>query len=263
MSSPTAEPNSLPRYVAIVDTNVLVDLYTPTDLLKTYGSSKWEGVDSTDSVYRRSRARESLLFALYLHESRATTLSLHDEPIAKLIERVPPRPDEIEGALPSIAPVPREPTGETVFASNFLRVFLHFVKSTLLSRWDDKSSLEAGAQSGNRADVALLWMAYGHGSTLVTNEGNASTSRPNSRSLRAKGERVGVRVKTPLEFVPPTFDFDRAIDRFFAALYAKAPAYIAGDDVTEEFMAYMSGYYRHVLLGETRGRSRVAVSVSR
>lgn len=244
------EPDALPRYLAIVDTNVLVDLYTPTDLLRAYASKSPEDLDDRNCVYRRARVRESMLFALYLHESGATTLSLHDEPLAKLVELVPPRPDEREGSPESVAPVTRERSGEEIFASNFLRVFLHFVKSTLLSSWDDKASLEARSQRGNRADVALLWLAYGHGSTLVTNEGNASTSRVNPRSLRAKGERVGVRVKTPLDFVPSTFDFDRAIDRFLASWYANAPAYIAGDDVTEEFMAYMSGYYRHVLLGD-------------
>ena len=226
------------RYAAIVDTNVFVDLYTTVDLERTYAAPDWHGVDDRESAYRRSRARDALIFALYLHEIGASTWSLRTEPSA-ILERVAP---------------PKMGSIKTATTTNFLRVFLHFVKTTLLSRWDDRTPIAADGLRGNNADLALLWMASENATTLVTNEGNATiAAKPDS--LRAKGALVNVRVVTPREFVPLSFDADRAIARFFQRYRDEAPAYFARSSRTRKFMLHMLGFYRHVLLGVTEGRA--------
>ena len=268
MSSPTG-PNALPHYEAIVDTNVLVDLYTPTDLMRAYASKSREELDEPDCVYRRARVREAMLFALYLHETGATTWSLHHEPIEMLRTFAPPPPDDDEGESEGVAePDTRTRHGganveivrdsDAIFASDFLRVFLWFVKERLLSGWDGRIDEARDSLRGNHADAELIRVAHDHGAVLVTNEGNA-TKKPKRDSLRVKGELVGVRVNTPREFVPSTFDADRAIARFFDAFRAEAPAYIAGRRDVAGWVGFLMRYYRHVLLGETEGRARVAV----
>jgi hypothetical protein len=250
----------LPRYHAIVDTNVLVDLYTPRDLMRAYAAKLPEDL----CIYRRARVREAMLFALYLHETRGTTWSLHHEPVEMLRTFAPPLPDEDEGETEGASePDTRARHGganveiirdsDDIFSSSFLTVFVWFVKEHLLSGWDDKSPAEPGALRSDDADLGLLWMAHDHGAVLVTNEGNA-TKKPKPDSLRVKGELVGVRVNTPREFVPSTFDADRAIASFFEAFRAEAPAYIAGRKDVAGWVGFLLRYYRHVLLGETEGR---------
>lgn len=54
-----------PRVSAILDTNVLMDLYSCHELIRTYDQA---GITahSREAVYRRARARGALLLAVFL-----------------------------------------------------------------------------------------------------------------------------------------------------------------------------------------------------
>ena len=62
------EPSQL---LAVVDTNVLLDIYSCHDVSNSYEQGAQIDteafVDSGEAVYRRARARESLILAMYFH----------------------------------------------------------------------------------------------------------------------------------------------------------------------------------------------------
>ena len=73
---------------AVMDTNVLVDIFSCVDLERE--ARKAEDPGSSASVYRRARVRESLVLAWWLHEHHATTWGLEFELRRQLAALVPP-----------------------------------------------------------------------------------------------------------------------------------------------------------------------------
>jgi hypothetical protein len=69
-----------PGLVAVVDTNVLVDLYSCSDLLKEYESlgqaDLAQAMRTPKAVWRRARARESLFLGWCFHTVEARTFHL-------------------------------------------------------------------------------------------------------------------------------------------------------------------------------------------
>ena len=108
-------PDGRPPYsesqdlLAVVDTNVILDVVSLHDLSQTYERLGADGVDTPDAVYRRSRARESLLLAIYFHKAKAVTYSLHSEPVAILTTKV-------------------DPTSEDALETHYTKLFIHFVR---------------------------------------------------------------------------------------------------------------------------------------
>ena len=107
--------------IAVVDTNVLLDIYSCHDLVGSFDlahQSLGDGVLGDPSfLYRRERARSSLLLAVYLDRIKATTCSLNAEPIAMMLRSAPP----MGGGLD--------------LRSDFTTFVVYFVKDHVLSDW--------------------------------------------------------------------------------------------------------------------------------
>src|ERR1700722_12729673 len=109
-------PPREPRFVAVVDTNVFLDIYSCHDLAGTYDRVGAAGVDSPEALYRRARARESLLLAMYLHRIGANVFGLGAEILAKLQANVDP-------------PVRHR------FEPTFTRLMANFIMVRVLNGW--------------------------------------------------------------------------------------------------------------------------------
>ncbi len=225
-----------PNALAIVDTNVFLDVYSCNDLAGLYNDPSWNAaLDEHPALYRRARARDSLLLAMHLHEQGATTNGLHSEQLARL-EAVSP------------------PAGESL-SSHYTHIFIHFVKDHVLPGWDAQIPTTPDGFTSNKADAALLSAARIHGLPLITNEG-FTPAGIESKGLRKRAAAEGVWVGTPREFlVQRDFDEASAIEGFLARFRAHAPAYVASRrDRSGEVLSWVLGYFRHVLRGETEGR---------
>ena len=98
-----------------LDTNVLLEIFSIHDLVNKYDEIGGANVDASALVFRRARARESLLLAMHLNATNACTFSLDHEFKKLLLARVPPA------------------TGQ--FTSHFTTWFVNFVTERLLPSW--------------------------------------------------------------------------------------------------------------------------------
>ena len=138
--------------IAVLDTNVILDILSCHDLMQEYEELGEGAVDQEPMVYRRARARESLLLCMHLHGSWSDTLSLH-EALDQLMAKAPP------GQL------------ATSFETAFTTIFIWFVKDYVLPRWEMLVPTKAGTEKGSAADRAYVELAKAGGLPLVTNEG--------------------------------------------------------------------------------------------
>jgi hypothetical protein len=138
--------------MAVLDTNVFLDIYSCHDATETYDALyRTKGIAAIDElpvVYRRARARESLLLAALFNKMNATTFSLHAEPIALLTKNAPP----------TLA-------GGVSLASDFTTVFIYFVKDYVLPGWNATMPTEPGTAAGTDADRLLVEIAREHNVT--------------------------------------------------------------------------------------------------
>lgn len=94
------------KIVAVVDTNVLVEVHSVHDVTDAR---------PRDEAKRWANARDSLLLAIHFHETRATTYSIHE--IAEVMQaRVPPTVRTPEGL--------------------FAGLVAHFVADRVLNGWN-------------------------------------------------------------------------------------------------------------------------------
>jgi hypothetical protein len=76
----------------VIDTNVLLDLYSCHDfeaVVVKHGADL-VAISHPDTIYRRARAREAVILAVYLDRIEATTLSLQHEALDLIQRHVPP-----------------------------------------------------------------------------------------------------------------------------------------------------------------------------
>jgi hypothetical protein len=149
----TATSTPQPKFVAVVDTNVILDTHSVHDVMGAY-DKRFSDRDAPELVFRRGRARESLLAMIYLNKIKATTFSLHSELLDQLTKVAPP-----------------DATPGTVFEADFTRMFIWFVKDYVLPDWDSQVATKPGGERANAADAALVEAAKEFGVPLITNEG--------------------------------------------------------------------------------------------
>ena len=86
------------KVVAVLDTNAFLDVYSCHDVLRDYEALYTNlgqaAAEDPKCVYRRARARESLLLAIYLHQLQGATVTLQDELLKQLEGAAPPRTPE-------------------------------------------------------------------------------------------------------------------------------------------------------------------------
>lgn len=109
-----------------LDTNGFLDMLSNRDLTRAYEKPGFD-VESPEAVFRRARARESILCACYFNEVGATTHVLKDEVLAQLEKMGPPEND----------------SAETYHTTQVI----HFVNDYVLHRWSVRAlaSSMAGA----------------------------------------------------------------------------------------------------------------------
>jgi hypothetical protein len=241
--------------IAVLDTNVIADIYSVHDLIDRFEAIR-DGrdvaeldLDAPSLVYRRARARESLLLAMYLDRIGAATFSLHSELLALFDEKVP---DDAKA-----------PPG-TDYRSDYTRMFLHFVHDQLLPGWESQIPSDPDEHEANDADQALVDKARALGVPLITNEGFSETGyRVGKIAKRAKAAQVAC--FHPRAFYEGTIDEAGEIGAFLQRFRTEAPKYIearrraVGPDATRELLQLVIGTYRLFLLGETDGRGIVRV----
>jgi hypothetical protein len=223
---------------AILDTNVVLEIYSIHDLFEAYDRTGADDVDAPELVFRRARARDSLLLAMYFHATRAKTVALPQEFQRILTGRVPPEASEDA-------------------RWHFTWLFWTFVHKQVLSGW--KSNTVPGSDDGlrgNKCDDRLVQIASDNSLPLITCEGMTIDGVVDAK-IRKKATAAGVPVFTPREFWQGRLNAKEAI-KFFGQRFDKgAPRYIRGSRspaVTAESMNVLRGAYQHVLLGETEGR---------
>jgi hypothetical protein len=276
-SAPSSQETP-PNAVAIVDTNVFLDIYSCHDAIIAYNSVYAEvgrvAVDHPKVVYRRARARESLLLALHLNKIGASTFTLQSEAMDKLELNAPPTA-----------------VGGVRWETDFTSFMIHFMKDYLLASWtpyfatpkagweefvsDDLLSPELRTPrhpelttpTGTNADTFHIACAKEHGIPLITNEGFSETGYKPGKIVR-RAAREGVRGLLPRDFYAGHINEADEIDAFLNRFRDEAPKYLDahwqkhGKDAADEVLGLIYGQYRLFLRGEAEGRDtpvRVAV----
>jgi hypothetical protein len=238
-----------PDYTALLDTNVVLDIYTTRDLEREYERPEGPDVDGADAVYRRARARESLLLAMYFNQRKALTYGLHHESLREVVRASPP-------------------TQQSDLSTHYTTFFVHFVHEELLPHWRDtwEDHNDEGLM-GTECDDRLLTLAEAHSLPIITNEGftPAGPSECKARSLRSRAKARGLAIYSPREFWAGKLDEEAAIQAFLDQFRQQAPRHIRSHPfpkTAEDSLTTIYGYYLHVLLGVTEGRaSLVQVAV--
>jgi hypothetical protein len=169
----------------IVDTNVLLQLYSVHDLTAAYARADSES-DSA-FVHRRERTRDALLFALLCDSEGLATGSLRNEPIRQLTSNAPPEGQDFE----------------TVYT----QLFIWFIRDHVLTNWVPGfiREIDDTAMRGDACDDEYLALARNNELPLITDEGNTEAglrevTRNGKRNLRGRAHDAGISVFTPGEF---------------------------------------------------------------
>jgi hypothetical protein len=215
----------IPRISAVLDTNVMLEIYACHDLLEAHDAATARFKASPDLhtplgdldvafdpkvQARLKRARESLFLAMHLHRTRATTFSLRGE---------------LESKLEQVVPV--DPVGSDARRQLFTGTFVHFAHEGLFPGWNPVFEGVAGPQAGSDADRALLRFAKAGNLTLITNEGRLADGGVDwsPRKIPAQAKAMGVRACTPGEFHGDV-DIQAERDAFATRFQAAATAYV-------------------------------------
>ena len=237
-------------FTAVLDTNVLVEMYAGSDVFATYQklSVTLETLDDEAAVKRRARARNSLLLADYLHKQRAKTYGLHSERVSIITRCVPPKPTEPATSKDDAA----------IAAYNLLITtkMVHVVKDRIFDRWTHHLPKKPDGHRATAADDALVVAAQKYQVVLITNE---------KTELPHKGKNVGVTVMTPREFLVGKIDDAQAAGDILNRYCRAAEKYLeelAGEerDRERDHLLTVMGYLEHILLGRTNGRDPVVVT---
>jgi hypothetical protein len=253
-----------PPPIAILDTNVYIDIHSAHRLFGAFACALEKGdtaiaaVDDSEMVFRRVRARESLLLALYLNKIGAVTWSLGPEALSKLIECVP---HEVETEVQLMA------LWHTYLAIRFVKPLL--LPNWLLSGVDPDAGWQTHLSklyvdsskwpepTGSAADAFLISCAKRTGLPLISSEG-LRVSGYGVSDIAKRGKREGVQVLFPKQFYAGKVDEAAEIDAFLRRFDEHAPKYLDQDPSARDQLDEMRGTLHHVLLGHTAGRTAPA-----
>jgi hypothetical protein len=217
-------------YAAVVDTNVLLEIFSAHDVLEADVEHAWQ-VDRPKPLRRRARARDALLLAMCLHRIGARTYSLRGELTALIQARVPP--------------------GSIDDRIDYVDVFRGLVRPTALWGWKCRLGPPDDAR-GTDADDALIEFARAHGLPLITNEGIAEdgTRSTDPRKIPRKALLAGVSVLRPGEFFADKIDTRRETSAFLAAMERGARDFVLAHrdrQAATASLSWIGRYYRKIL----------------
>lgn len=223
---------------AIVDTNVMLDIYGIGDLEDAYERSK--GADTPDTLFRRARSREATILSWYLHERRATSVSLKEEMLRIFRARADP---EKLGTL----------------KSQHVQMTVYFVIDYVLDGWNSAIDHSASGSDlgleGEECDDQLIKLAQKYCVPLITNEGYSisGVSSTDPKKIRAKCIAAGVPVYTPRQFWRGKIGEGAACRKYLERLDAVAPKYLKGhtSDAGPAAVQIRRNILRHIFYGHT------------
>jgi hypothetical protein len=220
----------LHRPIAVIDTNVLVDVLSSHDVLNAYGMKMSLDVDM---VYRRARARDSLILFEHLHRRKAWTVNLRDEPW-NVLSRVGP-----VGHL----------DGRVYVATRFL--FADLWRDWRRLPPDESPTPEP---TGTKADRMLVSIAKAYDLPLITNEGHSKTGViDEGKAIRRFAREDGVDLCTPVEFWHGQIDAIEASYRILTKFRNRRGFFIKGQsDVggLEGLLDEVFDYLQYILFSE-------------
>lgn len=170
----------------LLDTNVVVDIYSISDLDDALHACVAGGGDPRTEPkvgYRLARHRSAVALATWLSWKKRRTEALPSETLRILLARSPP-------------------SAVTTFKGVYTYYWVHFIRDYLLRRW--QFSFKPGVDEfirGTDCDDLLLKLAGEYGVPLITNEGVTPVGQVAPGKLHDRAKRLGLAVFTPAEFL--------------------------------------------------------------
>jgi hypothetical protein len=221
----TAVPN------AVVDTNVCLAIYSWHDVLTAAQSVLDRDPNATleheDVQFRAQRARAAFGLTLLFNERGWATLLALNEVTRTLTARVPP--DVKEGGA----------------KSNFVKLYVYFIRDKLLPSWRAGGDLAAdAAKKGDEVDLLCLDWAQQHKIPLISWEGSGPRRFNSKKLIPQEAARRGIDLVTPEALLRrEAFTGAAAAKRFFAAWDRQAPSYLLERPRARETMKYARAFY--------------------
>lgn len=219
--------------IAILDTNVLIDVLSCHDVLDAYFMKT--SFDA-DMIYRRARVRESLVLLEYLHRLKARTFSLYYEPWKVLVRAVPPERHDMR--------------------RTFIFIAIHYLFENLWRDWQTVvADVDASQEpSGTSADRVLVALAQAHRLPVITNEGyGRAGTRDDTKAMCRLARKAGVQLLTPADFWHNRIDPTEA-SHLILRKFRKRAGFFSKKQADPERAANALGqvfdYLRFILLSE-------------
>jgi hypothetical protein len=215
----------------VLDTNVLHAIYSWHDILiatqAVHETDPAATLEHSKIQFRAQRARTAFILTLLFNERGMSTLVPLNEFGRTLMERAPP-----EGA-------------EHGARSNFVRLYLYFIKDHLLPSWSSSADLAADAEKkGNDVDLLCIDWAEEHKIPLISWEGHGPDGFDPSKLIPLESARRGIDLVTPEQFIfREVFDQSAAIQRFANDWNRLAPDYLAKSPDARETLSYAASFY--------------------
>jgi hypothetical protein len=223
-----AQPTDLNQSDVLVDTNVMMEVYTIADLVRA--GDALQDLNHPTYQYRRMRARHSTILAWWLGK-KDRRVGLLGMEVVTMLKKLAPEAD------PDL----------WVFTRAIVRVAAPMVmrlKAGPLTEVDHNLT-------GTNADKQILAQAAGANLPLITHEG-LTDHGVEDVGLRARAKNAGVSVFTAEEYLRAEgVDVDQECREFIVACRA-AVAECAAQKVLEgdRALSDLTGLYRHILNGE-------------
>lgn len=227
------------KLVAVVDTNVILDVISVADLSDAYNH---ENKTENDRYFRRFRARDALIMAWYLHASEATTLSLINE-VARVGLRTAPL------------------TAGNTLEGQHMHLSFALQHKFVLNRWNMVFEDEDATLRGNGCDDELVKLAQKYGVPLVTNEGLTMDGVDDVR-LRSKALAARVPVFTPRQFWSGRISETAAAKKFCERFDAKARKLVrrnGNSRASVNAVRVRKALLQHIFFGRTSDGTKVPV----
>jgi hypothetical protein len=220
--------------MTVVDTNVCLAIYSWHDFLNAakgvFEREPTATLAHAGIQFRAQRARYAFGLTLLFNERSWVTLLAMNEVGRTLTARVPPD-DREHGAR-----------------SNFVRLYVYFIKAKLLPAWRGGGDLAADAEKkGNDVDRLCLDLAEHHKIPLISWEGHGPSGPDPTRLIPREAARRGIDLVTPEGLIRrERFSGAEAARRFFSAWDEHAPSYLAENPGSRETLEYARPFYRRL-----------------
>jgi hypothetical protein len=219
---------------AVLDTNVGLTIYSWHDLLDALKALLDQDPNATLAhpalEFRRRRARNAFLLALFFHQNEWKALVPLNELLRILLVKAPP-------------------TGtEHGYKSNFVRLYLYFVKDKLLPGWEAGGDLNSDVTlKGSDVDRLCLDLAAQHQIPLISWEGDGPTGSDPTKLIPREARARGINLVTPEELLlRHSFDPVPAAARFFSDWERHVARYVSESSDARETLEYARPFYQRL-----------------